>query len=715
MDLVDKIWLGLLKHSFIATNSDSKTEQLLEWLESNPIIGWVIAIFTVFSITIAAIAKFTGNLDKIINFITEYRPSYHQKRQNLRQQLIEVVLGQVVKRLEKSLHYKLRIDLKRREELQRVGRQNLQAVEQPNPSKPLIGRLFNSFASSESESVEVQQSTAELLNRDDIKGRLLILGEPGGGKTNELLALAKELLQQAIQSNNGLIPVIFELSEWSSDQEKFDNWLIEQLQNKYNIPRKVSKEWIKEEQLFPLLDGLDELRRVNNTTNASIEQIDKGHWAQQIQCVRAINEFLDQYPSISMVICSRRKEYEELQAETEYLKRLKGAIYLQELDDEQIKNYLSDCNRSSLWESLKCQPSLLKLVRSPLFLLMLVVAYQGQTIQNKEQLLDLYIEKQLNDPTNQSLYPPSKAPSPEKTHHYLSWLASKLEAEGVTEFLIERLQPSWLTRNRELYRLLTGVILTLISVFIILLTGYFLGVIEGLVLGVIVWIVLGLDISLFTNLKENVRRQYIKPAENLFFSWKKMLHFGLNIGLLGGLIGGLIFWYWDPFHGVIGGLIAALIWGLIGGVFFGLTTFESDIHDKQMPNQGINKSIKIALNIGLIIGLSIELIMVLIGGLFEGGIGLTIGVKVGLIGGSIGVLIGALIKLFPAIQHLCLRFVLYYSGVAPWNYAKFLEHAENHRFLERIGGRYRFVHDLLRKRFAERYPLGSIDNPMNLL
>ncbi len=37
----------------------------------------------------------------------------------------------------------------------------------------------------------------------------------------------------------------------------------------------------------------------------------------------------------------------------------------------------------------------------------------------------------------------------------------------------------------------------------------------------------------------------------------------------------------------------------------------------------------------------------------------------------------------------------------PWNYAKFLEYAANLRFIQRVGGRYRFMHDLLRKHFAQ--------------
>jgi hypothetical protein len=97
--------------------------------------------------------------------------------------------------------------------------------------------------------------------------------------------------------------------------------------------------------------------------------------------------------------------------------------------------------------------------------------------------------------------------------------------------------------------------------------------------------------------------------------------------------------------------------------------------------------------VGLLVGLFVGLIFGLIFGLFSG-------LFFGLIGGLSGGLSGGLETV---TQHGGLRIVLYNSGVAPWNYARFLTHAENHRFIQRVGGRYRFVHDLLRKRFAERY------------
>lgn len=694
-----------------ASDDVSKKEQLVEWLTSNPVIGWSIAIFAVLNVGIAAVAKFTGNLDKIIGFVNKYRPKKHktadQEPQRLRQQLIEVVLWQVVKRLEKSLHYKIRLDLKRQEERERVGKPDLPMREISNPSKPLIRRIFNSIASSQSESIELHTSTATLLNRDDIEGRLLILGEPGSGKTNELLTVARELLQKAQQSNNSPIPVIFELSEWSRGQNQtLADWLTEQLQEKYDLPPKVAKQWIKQNQLFPLLDGLDELRRVDDATNTTTEEIDQRRQARQIECIRAINEFLDVHPYTSMVVCCRRREYEALQAQAEYLKRLNGAIYIQELDNDQIVGYLNACNRGSLWETLQNQPKLLKLTRSPLFLLMLVVAYQGQPIQSTEQLLDLYIDKQLNDLNNQGAYPPGKAPSAEKTHHYLSWLATQLERNQVTEFLIERLQPNWLEPNREkvLYRLSIGLITGLIPVLIFVPMYFELGELQWLILGLIFSPIVGFFISISEEIED------IKPVENLYIPWRKVLYSRLNIGFSIGLIFGLF--------GLILGLetmIQNLIWGLVYGLGLGLIykvssnlrTFESKIDDKQLPNQAIKRSLRRLLSLGLIA----VVIIGLIGQVIEGLHYVLMEVLYFVVTGQL-LFLG--VGLTPIIKHLCLRFTIYRSGISPWNYEKFLEHAENHRFIQRVGGRYRFVHDLLRKRFAERYQFASIEDKAQL-
>ena len=58
-------------------------------------------------------------------------------------------------------------------------------------------------------------------------------------------------------------------------------------------------------------------------------------------------------------------------------------------------------------------------------------------------------------------------------------------------------------------------------------------------------------------------------------------------------------------------------------------------------------------------------------------------------------------------QHLALRIILCGQKKIPWNYAQFLNYAAERRLLQKTGGRYRFLHDSLRKYFCGNAPLPS--------
>jgi len=53
------------------------------------------------------------------------------------------------------------------------------------------------------------------------------------------------------------------------------------------------------------------------------------------------------------------------------------------------------------------------------------------------------------------------------------------------------------------------------------------------------------------------------------------------------------------------------------------------------------------------------------------------------------------------IQHFSLRLILYFNGYIPWNYARFLDYCTERMLLQRVGGRYRFIHKLLQDHFAQ--------------
>ena len=89
--------------------------------------------------------------------------------------------------------------------------------------------------------------------------------------------------------NDPLIPIIFELSSWNRNQSIYD-WIKSQLKEVYTVPLDVGQHWLDNQQIIPLLDGLDEL--------GSSEYIK--------QCVDAINRFIEGggYPYLVVMLSS---------------------------------------------------------------------------------------------------------------------------------------------------------------------------------------------------------------------------------------------------------------------------------------------------------------------------------------------------------------------------------------------------------------------------
>ena len=203
-----------------------------------------------------------------------------------------------------------------------------------------------------------------------------------------------------------------------------------------------------------------------------------------------------------------------------------------------------------------------------------------------------------------------------------------------------------------------------------------------------------------------------------------MLSFGLRdmreMRELGLLIWGLIFWLILERIGRLSeGLIDKLIFwlseglskDLSEGLILGLTKSPSSLKIKliekfsffkttkekfvEMLSFGLRDMRELGWLIKLIFGLSGGLIVGLSGGLISG---LSGGLIFGLSGGLIfGLIFGG----NSCIQHFALRLILYFNRYIPWNYAHFLDYSTERLFLQRVGGRYRFVHKLLQDHFAK--------------
>ncbi|NEZ68039.1 hypothetical protein D0962_35815 [Leptolyngbyaceae cyanobacterium CCMR0082] len=413
-----------------------------------------------------------------------------------------------------------------------------------------------------------------------------------------------------------------------------------------------------------MLDGLDELGLT-----------------KQKQCIEKINQFLATTRTSEIVVCCRREEYEAGQIE---LTELNGAVNLETLKKGQICQYFEELNRLSIWENVKQSSDLLELAQKPLFLFMLIIAHQGDSIRNQQELFHAYIEKQLYEPRNQGTYQQGKEPTPERMTHYLVWLAKQLESTHDTEFLIEELQFTYLSSTEQirLYEVMCGLIFALIGGLIGGLVGGLIGASVNKWLGMLLC-------SLYIGW-----RSWQTGRQEAFFvvELKEKLQWSFRQGLNGGLSGVVFFALLSIASGVVNHRLNIGLFVWLGGLFgatltSGLTI--TPIEEKETPNQGIRRTIQNVLCVGLIGGL--------IGGLFSW---LFFGPTSGLV---IGLSFGLFLEQFfgdVAIKHLILRILLTHNGSTPWNYARFLDHAVKHRFIQRTGGRYRFVHDLLRKHFA---------------
>lgn len=202
-------------------------------------------------------------------------------------------------------------------------------------------------SSEELEEFYVTTQVAEVF--DEANGLLLILGEPGSGKTTTLLQLADTLIMRALGDPQHSIPVILNLSSWIGEKLPIAEWVIRELHSKYDVPTPLGTYWVTNDHLLYLFDGLDEVASSHRN-----------------ECVQAINEFRKVHFT-PVVICSRTTEYEGLQAKL----RLNYAISLLPLNSPQIQDYLSKLEENGLIgirNAIQADPHLDELSHSPLLL-----------------------------------------------------------------------------------------------------------------------------------------------------------------------------------------------------------------------------------------------------------------------------------------------------------------------------------------------------------
>ena len=282
---------------------------------------------------------------------------------------------------------------------------------------------------------------------DDVEHSVLILGQPGSGKTTTLLTLVRDLVTRAERDPVQPIPVVFHLSSWVGPEQALDTWLVDELNDKYQIPKKIGKDWLEHHRLLLLLDGLDEVKGEHRAA-----------------CVEAVNRYAKDIGLPGMVVCCRLEQYEELKVKLS----LNGAICLRPLTDAQIDAYVEEAGTelAGLRTALRQDSGLQELARSPLMLNLMCLAYRGYGAENlagretaedrTQHLFTTYIDLMFKKRGTAELAYPR-----ERTLGWLSWIARRLSERNQTMFLIEDLQPDWLSTSAQRWAYLAGLSLLL--------------------------------------------------------------------------------------------------------------------------------------------------------------------------------------------------------------------------------------------------------------
>jgi|GEM_PF-3413719 len=290
--------------------------------------------------------------------------------------------------------------------------------------------------------------------------RLLILGEPGAGKTVMLLEFALLLIDKALSNFNYPTPIILNLATWRNEYKHFETWLEVNMVyagGEYGTSKKYAAELMKGKNLLLLLDGLDEIPE--DDRNSCLVELQKFIIKQENS--QANSDFPQ------LIICSRINEYASMFIDAP----VRASLKIESLNSESIKTALRSLIKDEqnsaakiLLGEIESDGKIVDQLDTAFkthLALSLAHDFDFSDLSIKK-LVDAYILKELSG---------LQFTEEVKAKQYLQFLSSKLSMvkQGIT-FELSDMQPSWL-RYPFFYKLLVSFLLSLIvSVFL----GFFI-------------------------------------------------------------------------------------------------------------------------------------------------------------------------------------------------------------------------------------------------
>jgi class 3 adenylate cyclase len=534
------------------------------------------------------------------------------------------------------------------------------------------------------------------------KRQLVVLGEPGAGKTVVAIVLTLGLLDHR-REQGGPVPVLLSASSWDPRVEHLHTWVARRLVEDYSAlgntklfgPGTATR-LVAGGYIVPILDGLDELP-------ASLRTV----------AIEAINRATVGEP---LVVTCRSAEYQAAVVAGGTVVTTAAVVELEPVGVPEVIAFLSaggvhgDTRWAPVFAHLRGCPDghLAAALSSPLMVALARTVYTDPASDPmellhperfinraalEEYLLDAFIPAAYTyhppPPKQAQLRRTTLRDSPELAHTWLTFLAQYLHQRQTRDL-------SWWQLHHTLSwgtRLILGVLLGLASG---LACGLGIGIGAGLPVGLAAGLAGGLTVGLLATPPLRPRQvNAVAQGRRRHVSQKFLA--GLALGLATGVLIGISLGR-GIVVGIAGGFLAGLVIGIMEWLDIPVDALRSPSPISVLRNDRTICAIEVLADFGL----------GLIAGLFIGpGVGLLTGAIMGL---AVGVICGLTGKLFRMREKalsasawgwfLVSRPWLALQGKLPWRLMRFLDDAHQRGVLRQVGAVYQFRHARLQDRLA---------------
>jgi len=525
-------------------------------------------------------------------------------------------------------------------------------------------------------------------------GRLVVLGEPGAGKTMLMVRLVLDML--ARRNEGGPIPILVSLASWNPAAQDLQDWLSTQLRIDHPAldgPPPAGREeptlvaaLLADGLILPILDGLDEIPA-----------------EARGPAITRINDTLR--PGQQFVLTCRSKEYRDAvrpEGGVEITLRAAAAVQLCPLEADAVRHYLCDDAGGPVamarWD--------------PVLAMLGTEAPVGQALSTP---LMVSLARAIYNPRPGELA--ASVPNPEELCN-----PDLSEREAVESRLFDAFIPAayrqatagrWKLRQAETW-------LTALAIYLEHAIGE----------PNFAWWQLSYEGSSESSQGFVLRIAARRNSKRTPALGARIRPIGLTLGLVAGLEAAVIVglgllnerWLWllgSPPGKVSTGLAASIVagfgFGLTITLALGVVGAPSDLTGVTSPRTVLARDRQVALLFVLIGGLAIGLFSAVVHPLPAGSASLTairLAPAVGF-GVCVGFGLSAFKTLWPS--YIFARGVLATSGLLPWSIMGFLEDAHRRGVLRQVGAVYQFRHIELQHRLANRVTSGEEMNSPPIL